>query len=315
MSLTKGKRAKGSTRREPAKSFTLSVEFAGISLHVIHPQRDTVTVLTPTCVPILGKVSTKHEDGDTGARHVPYLLMDLANLDQEVKPGLVADGPEFQVVRRLTREEIVFEPEELEAGIMLDPDPLPLPDLTVYKGRIALKEGMLSDIRPDDHPDLNVRTVLKGGALTATTVGGSSGSNPGAAHGRDWDKFEADWAGSIKWKRTIPGDSLTIRIRNWDTGNETPLTLSPISRGTKRVIELKLANLCETNPLEWKEFEPRFDKDDVDFKWLFRLFEAEDGGSVLEALKRNKLPYPILKPRAARTTGSSGCTPGQFTGP
>jgi hypothetical protein len=298
---------------QEAKDFTLSVEFAGICLYESRPQRESVGVLMPTCVPTPdGAVSTKHEDGDTGARHVPYLLMDLANLDQRVTPGLVGDGPQFEVVRRLGREELRFEFEPKEPGsrIQLDPDPLPLPDLSIYADRIGLRPHLFSDNPP---VELNARTILRGGKLTATIVGGS---DKGAGHPRqnpDWDKDPADWAGSIKWRRAIPGDSLTIRIRSWDTGQETPLTLRPVKRASGEVIELKIAILCENNPLEWKEFEPRFEKDDVDFKWLFRLFEAKDGGSLLKAIRRAKLPYPKLRPRGARTTGSTGCTGGQFT--
>jgi hypothetical protein len=302
---------------QTAKDFTLSVEFAGICLYVIDPEKERVTVLMPTCMPD-GRVKAEHEDTTIGARHVPYLLIDLANLGQSVPAGFVGDGPQFGVVRRLRREELFFEPEE-PRSIRLDPDPLPLPDLTVYKDRIRLKEGLLLDIRPNE--ELNVRTILKGGTLAATTVGGSGKGN--GSHGPDWDKYEVDWAGSIKWTRTIPGDSLTMRIRSWDTGQETPLTLRAIARAGGDVIELKIAILCENNPLEWKEFEPRFVKDDVDFKWLFRLFEARDG-SLLEAIGRKKyfgligskrFPYPLLKPRGARTAGITGCTGGQFTPP
>jgi len=305
---------------QTGKEFTLSVEFAGICLYVIHPQRASVSVLMPTGVPTPdGRVSTKHEDGDTGARHVPYLLMDLANLGQSVPAGPVGDGPQFGVVRRLTREELLFEfePKEPESRIQLDPDPLPLPDLTVYKERIRLKEGLLSDIPPNERPELNARTILKGGTFAATTVGGSGQGAGPPSQKPDWDKDPADWAGSIKWTRTtIPGDSLTIRIRSWDNpGQETPLTLRPVKRASGEVIELKIAILCETNPLEWKEFGPRFEKDDVDFKWLFRLFEAKDGDSLLKAIGRAKFPYPKLKPRGPRTTGNTGCTGGQLTGP
>ena len=298
-----------------ANEVTLSVEFAGLCLYVIHPQRETVSILMPTCMPTPdGRVKGEHEDKTKGERHVPYLLIDLANLGQNVPPGVVGDGPQFGVVRRLRREEIFIEPEE-PRSIQLDPDPLPLPDFGVYKGRIRLKESLLSDIPADALPELNVRTILRGGTLAATTVGGSGTSGGRPSQNPKWDEEPADWAGSIKWTRTIPGNSLTIRIRNWDTRQETPLTLTPVTRGGREVIELKIAILCENNPLEWKEFEPRFVKDDADFKWLFRLFEANDGGSVLRAIRRNEFPYPKLLPRRARPAGDPGCTGGQIGGP
>jgi hypothetical protein len=241
--------------------------------------------------------------------------MDLANLDQTVTRGLVADGPRFQVVRRLNREELEFGPEESTgSAIQLEPEVLPLPDLSLYKDRIRLND-LLSDIQPNERPEMTARTRLNGGTLTATTVGGSGNGGGRPGQNQDWDKDPADWAGSIRWTRKIPGSSLTIRIRNWDTGQITPVTLTAVKRNSGAVIELKVANLCETNPLEWKEFESRFDKDDVDFKWLYRLFGAKDpkhGGSVLRAIGRDKLPYPKLTPRGARTTGSTGCTGGQF---
>ena len=292
------------------KSFTLSVEFAGLCLYVIDRQKDTVvSVLMPTCVPTPnGRVKTEHEDKTNGARHVPYLLANLANFGPSVPAGLAGDGPQFGVVRRLSREELFFDPDAPESS-QVDPA-LPLPDLTVHKPNIRLQDGLLGDIRPNDHPELNVRTVLRGGALTAITLGGPG--SPVLPRNPNWDESEADWAGSVRWTRTVPGDSLTIRIRNWDTGQETPLTLRPVTRSDGPVIELKVANLCEENALEWKEFETRFDRRDVDFKWLFRLFAPNAGSSILAALGRKELPFPLLRPRGARTTGNAGCTGGQF---
>jgi hypothetical protein len=342
-----------------ANEVKLSVEFAGICLYVIQyaekfvpgeketkpPPASWVTVLMPTCVPN-GGVSAKHEDGDTGARHVPYLLMDAANLTaydkllDNVLPrgdpsnaelanrireafgppmpsGIVPDGPQFEVVRRLRREEIAFELAGSDEPIItLSPERLPLPDLSIYKLEgsgsppqrgIKLKPGLVDDNPPP--VELNVRTILRGGKLTATTISESGQGNVGIRRGPDWDRFEAAWVGSIKWERTIPGDSLTIQIRSFDGSQPTPVTLRPVEGN---VIALKLANLCETNPLEWRAFEPRFDKDDVDFKWLFRLFDAADGGSLLRAMGRFKFPYPHLSPRGARPTGYTGCTGGQF---
>jgi hypothetical protein len=295
--------------------FTLSVEFAGLCLYVIDDtsgrDKRNVAVLRPTCVPTPdGKGRGRHEDGTDGARHVPYLLMDLANLDQRVTtPGLLADGPKFQVVRRLSREEIFFGLDEPQGGIQLVPDPLPLPDLGVYKPSIGLRPGLLSKTPPGE---LNARTILKGGELAATTVGGPGKNNGG--HGRDWDKYDLDWTGSIRWMREkIPGDSLTITIQSWDTADQTSLTLKPVGRTSGPVIDLKIAILCETNPLEWREFEPKFEREDRDFKWLFRLFDAT-GGSVLDAVRGRgrEFPFPRINQRKPRTTGMTGCTGGQF---
>jgi hypothetical protein len=112
-----------------------------------------------------GRVKTEHEDKTVGARHVPYLLANLANFGQRVPAGLVGDGPQFGVVRRLNREELFFEPEGPTSD-RLDPNALALPDLTVYTDRIKLQDGLLSDISPNDLPELNVRTILKGGTFT-----------------------------------------------------------------------------------------------------------------------------------------------------
>ena len=299
-----------------ANEFTLSVEFAGVCLYVIddeNPTKTEVPVLMPNCLPTDGRDQGKHEDGTDGARHVPYLLMDLANLDPRVTtPGLLADGPKFQVVRRLSREEIIFGLPP--GGIELVPDPLPLPDLDVYKDTIRLKPNLLSTDPLKPPPiELQARTIVKGGKLEGTIVGGA-----GVGRKRDkWDEDAADWAGSIKWTRErIPGNSLSIGIRSLVTGEETPLPpLRPVNRGDAAIIELKIASLCETNPLEWKEFKPRFEKEDEDFKWLFRLFEARDGGTLLNAIRRVKLPYPKLTSgRRARTTGNTGCTGGKGGG-
>jgi len=287
--------------------FRLSVEFAGLCLYVIdRRQAPSVSVLMPTCVPTPnGRVKAEHEDKSSGARHVPYLLANLANFGQSVPSGLAGDGPQFGVVRRLSREEILFEPDE-RTSAEVDLDRLPLPDCGNDKGKIGLRDGLLRDVTRDALPELNVRTVLKGGALGATTGTAAAGGNP------NWDESEADWAGSLRWTRTVPGNSLTVRIRGWDSGEETPLALTPVNRGNGPVIELKIANLCEENALEWKEFEPKFERRDVDFKWLYRLFAPNVGSSILAALGKKELPYPLLKPRGARTTGNTGCTGGKI---
>ena len=319
--------------QQGANEFTLSVEFAGVCLYVIDDRRDEreVAVLMPTCLTTPNnEVKAKHDDGTDGARHVPYLLMDLANFDQGLAtPGLLADGPKFQVVRRLSREEIFFGLQKPWGAITLVPDPLPLPDLGVYRRDIQPKQLLLSQKPP---VELNGRTILKGGKLTATTIGGSDNEVGGLSQrakwdevarlSKDrnkWDKSPADWAGSIQWTREkIPGNSLSIEIRSWDKAEKDqppPLTLTPVQRNSDRVIELKIAVLCEDNPLEWREFEAKIDKGkkDVDFKWLFRLFDAtKKGSSVGTALGGGELPYPLLNPRGARTTGSTGCTGGQF---
>ena len=308
------------TMNQAAQRFTLSVEFAGICLYVIDDtiegdkREREVAVLMPTCVPTPdGRAGGRHHEDETdGARHVPYLMMDLANIVPGVTtPGLLADGPKFQVVRRLRREELFFEPQEpIGPVIRLVPDPLPLPNLTVYNDRIRLRGDPLAAIRPNDRLELNVRTILRGGTLEATTIGGAGvGQRRGG-----WDQNPADWAGSIRWTReNIPGNSLTIRILNWDNQQSTPLTLRPVTLGGRDVIELKIAILCETNPLEWREFAARFVRDDRDFKWLYRLFEARNGGGLNAVRGRGReFPFPMVTQRHPRTTGNTGCTGGQF---
>ena len=300
---------------------TLSVEFAGVCLYVIddRTQKRTVSVLTPTCLPN-DQVRTTHEDEDRGERHVPYLLMNQANFDPDPKkrvpPGFVADGPLFQVVRRLSREEILIKLNESQEPVALEPNPLPLPNLSVYNNEIRLKEGLLSDFKrlePDALPELSVRTILQGGTLTATTLDGTLGQK-----NRNWGDNPAGWAGSIEWTGTVP-EPVTIGIRSWATGREQqpPLTLWPVTIDGQKVIKLKIANLCETNPLEWWQFEHRLQRDDVDFKWLFRLFDPIDRKAHPRLLdvfggRGHKFPYPKLNDRPARTTGSQGCTGGQF---
>jgi hypothetical protein len=309
-----------------ANEFTLSVEFAGICLYVIHrvrkaapeetppPPTTHVSVLMPTCLPTPeNRVNPNHEDGEAGVRHVPYILMDLANLDPRVPPGLPGDGPQFGIVRRLRREEIVFELETSTGSVIqLDPDPLPLPELNVYD-RIGLHPDLFSDKPP---VALDVRTILRGGRLVATTIGGSGVGNRGLGRRRnDWNIHSASWAGSIRWERPIPGNTLNIRVRSLDTREDTSPPLTLTARDGR--IELKIAILCENNPLEWREFESRIAevKRDRDFKWLFRLFVATAGGRVLDAIGGRELPYPLVNPRGPRTAGYTGCTGGQFSLP
>jgi|SRR5215204_3070997 len=294
---------------------TLSVEFAGICLYLIHPEKKSVAVLMPTALPSPdGRISTKDEDGDDAARHVAYVRMNLANLDPNVPPGLVADGPQFEVVRQLRRAEIRLEPESSENFIRVEP--LPLPDLSVYRGKIELKKDLFADKdRFADNPpaELQARMMLRGGTLAATVASGSI-SPPKPGPDPDWDKSEFNWAGSVRWTCTVPGDSLTVRIVGFDGGAETSLRLVPVVRPTGRVIELKIANLCETNPLEWRDFEQKHVREDVDFKWLFRLYDPIGAPSIRAALNR-PLPYPRLARRGARTAGNQGCTGATDIGP
>jgi hypothetical protein len=322
---------------------TLSVEFAGLCLYVIDDSSGTrtVSVLMPTCVPTdwvdangvsTRVVDTMHADGDRGARHVPYLLIDPANLPLRDDQNVAA--PRFQVVRRLSREEIVINLES-QGPVKLDPDPLPLPNLNVYNGSMRLRNDYSSAftrLAGNDRPELSVRTILRGGTLRATTIDGSgkvvarSATTLGAQTNVNWEPGPADWAGWVEWTGTVP-EPFAIEILDWVTGQRRPLTLRPAVDGN-RVIRLKIANLCETNPLEWREFDHVVQTDDVDFKWLFRLFTIRDSHPNPRQLPqearlpdaigrpdangRPKFPYPRLTPRTPRTTGSTGCTGGQF---
>jgi hypothetical protein len=222
-------------------------------------------------------------------------------------------------VHRLSREEVLFPP--VGSAIQFIPPDLPVPDLSFYKPDIDLKGGQLSGTPPATRPELNARTILRGGTLTATSLDGNVGKPHATWHGAD----EA-WAGSIIWTQDIQtADPRLTRFKfdilDWGTGNQTPITLKPVARTvddvTQWVIQLKIANLCETNPLEWVEFQHRLQQHDVDFKWLFRLFDSTNKvkhPKLVDAVggPGRKFPYPRLKNRPPRTTGSTGCTGGQF---
>lgn len=293
------------------EDFTLSVEFAGICLYVIDPKKERVAVLLPTAN---GGINPTHEDGTDGARHVAYLRMDLANFDPNVPPGSVPDGPQFEVVRQLRHAEIRLEPEASEDFFRVEP--LSLPDLSVYEGKIRLKKNLFTDddLFPNNPPaELQARMMLTGGTLAATVAGGSI-SPPKPGRDPAWDTSDFNWAGSVRWTCTIPGDSLTIRIVPLDGSAEPPpLRLVPAVRGTDRVIDLKIANLCESNPLEWRDFERKHVRDDVDFKWLFRLYDPIGARTIRAALNRPSLPYPRLA--KTRTAGNQGCTGATDIGP
>jgi hypothetical protein len=78
------------------------------------------------------------------------------------------------------------------------------------------------------------------------------------------------------------------------------MTLFP-TPGSTPFIELKLANLCADNPLEWDEFAGHMIRSaDVDFKWLYRLLELKPAFPA-ERYLEHFLPHP--KPVGADKQG------------
>jgi hypothetical protein len=74
------------------------------------------------------------------------------------------------------------------------------------------------------------------------------------------------------------------------------------------VIDLKIANLCAHDPLEWSVFPERPVEHDVDFKWLYRLLQYNDGTPYCVRVRGADLPHPHRKHTTAGVRGGGGCT-------
>jgi hypothetical protein len=98
-----------------------------------------------------------------------------------------------------------------------------LPDLSIYNETIGLKTGLISDqpaCRAKRSHNLERRYARNGRRIRHRQMGPSR---------PDWDRFETDWAGSIKWTRKNYRGFLTIEFAV-GTREVNSSTLRPVTR-------------------------------------------------------------------------------------
>jgi hypothetical protein len=273
-------------------SFDLEVTFAGLCAFVPAPNNRRVTVLLPDARRDKGQ--PLHSDGTEGVPHVGYIRFDLSNLVDDI-PTDGHNGPTYEVVHRLDREDIDFNLPPAGAVRVA----LQLPKTEEFAPNLEVRPELMkgSDNR------LLARIILRGGKLTAS-AGITEFVFP-LQFAPDRPNHRGRFAGFATWKRALDADDLTINI-----GAHAPIQLKP--RNGKIVV--KIANLCSINPLEWDDLETRSGESvdrDVDFKWLYSLLQPKNRVQFSDLLHGISLPVPEAVPGPR---GSSGCM-GVETGP
>ncbi|HKG90861.1 MAG TPA: hypothetical protein VKA84_03145 [Gemmatimonadaceae bacterium] len=301
--------------------FTLRVQFTGLCLHVAHEDagRPEVAVLMPDGRKNPGEMLL-HEDTTTAVPHVGYLRVNLANVKladgATIHPGPrpgpngTDDGPPFELVYRFSRQTM-----DLGLSPQRDPNPgsIGLPDVQRLAPNVLRLRGDLFTSNVTSR--LLFRTVLHGGSFTSGDQGSDTWSIDGRLISPDAPPITGQFSGDVTWSRQVDdteehaAEELTIKICDFDGKNEVLLPLCAIGPENARVIELKLANLCSDNPLEWAGYDvPPIPTEDSDFKWLYQLLEPKDG-TWSQLLNGLVLPVPrrLSQPDDGLGSGPRGC--------
>ncbi|HYR10817.1 MAG TPA: hypothetical protein VEQ60_23765 [Longimicrobium sp.] len=286
----------------------LRVEFSGLCLYVYDAEKGKVGVLMPDCR--ADTADRVHPDTTEGAFHAGYLRFNLANLEgvpqtgaSPLPAGSDQAGPEYEVVHRFHFQQLEFVGLADEA--MAAPD-LGFPDFGEFAEDVALKPGMFGPTPPEE---LLMRAVLEGGAVQSARF--NTWKLP------DHLKPQSDYGGTFArratWTRTLAGETVTVRITPLHgEGDAVEITLRPA--GGEDTILLRVANLCEDNPLEWPEL-----KDDAkgppatddDFKWLYRLLDSTSQPFEERVPANAELPVPVLV-KNGQVAGVQGCLGGMI---
>ncbi|MET0398810.1 MAG: hypothetical protein ABW277_18610 [Longimicrobiaceae bacterium] len=270
-------------------AFNLEVTFTGLNLFVVHKDTGQVAVLQPDArMDQNPEGHLQHPDNSKGVPHAGYLRFDLAYLGIPVPAGdpplgQPGDPPRAEGIYRFKRQTLHF-------GLGADPvDPnptLPLPEFNKIGSTLQILPDLFGT-GPAKPPVM--RTILSGGSLAGGTAGPTFIlpqvlNAPGV-------KYESRFVTDITWTRSVAVDALTLTLHGFLAPGATQATipLKPVDG----MIKLKIANLCSVDPLEWtKDFGAEdINKDDEDFKWLYRLLQL-NGTTYPEKLLGSPLPIP-----------------------
>lgn len=260
----------------------VEVEFTGLCLYVHekdnqqqNPKITGVTVLMPDCRRSIAE--DLHLDGEHVEPHAGYLRLNLANLADFAKPiakGNSLDGPKFEVVYQFDREELKF---IVDGASAFDHESIGLPGFRKILGAgPELLPGITNGARPEE---LLFRTKLRSGKLRGLR---------GNAHWEVTSPVGTDQSGQysevVTWAHEIDVQDpsafrITLELASFDDNSTREIVLKPILEDVeggepKHVIQIKIANLCSTNPLEWDSLTTHVVNDnDPDFRALYRLFK------------------------------------------
>jgi len=282
-------------------SFTLEVVFTGLCMHLRHPNGKSGCVVLPDAR--VRDTDVIAADGEVLVPHVGYLRYNLADTDLDVplRVGVTHPGdpgsPDFEVIHRFNKEELDFGLADDPAGDI----ETRLPELERFAPDARPKPGLFTDDPPDT---LLMRCRLPGGSLTHFEMSGDVWRLSKTLN-RDGELHEGTFAGSVKWKRSVNADSLTLTLRPWKGPASATIRLKPREPGG--TIRLNVANLCSDNPVEWNELKIRemAGKFDVDFKWFYQLLELP-GTTFEDQIGDASLPCPMLIERGSPFRGTGG---------
>lgn len=265
--------------------FQLQVKLTGLCVFGIHGADKKIVVVMPdTRFRRDGRgavVPMRHADGDAAVPHVGYVRFNLANLSSTSATGVphtnIATAPPYEVTHR-------FNQESLDFGLAPDAQ-----DITNHELRLPnfddfapVKEPMPTAFGDDPAttpPSVLMRTVLTGGTIRSTGTMGEDWYFNGDLR-PDGQRTEGYYNGDVQWIRDVDANELTLTIKRFkpETGDSTvTINLKPTSVGSGRqIIPLKIANLCATNPMEWRELDMRQVRGaDKDFKWFYNLLQLK----------------------------------------
>src|SRR5215831_1236086 len=284
-------------------SFELQIEFSGLCLFVVSRDGRRVGVAMPDARRRPNTGTMRHPDGTLAVAHAGYFRFDLGDLRGDIPAATTpADGPRYEVVHRFDREELDLALPEDRSRVGVGE--LNYPDFRRIDEKIKIIPGLFSEERPPN--EVLMRMVLTGGSFTSHS-GGSNWTFP-TIETRSGAPYQGQFANYSVWTRTIDQDKLRLAITPFGNGKRTTVELTP----RNGMIQLKVANLCAENPLEWCELDIRSSGDeDLDFKWLYRLMKNPT--SVRPGLK-GELPVPVLDQTGGVAGKEVNCTGGLIDG-
>jgi hypothetical protein len=302
-------------------SFELRVTFSGLNLFLIQEDCTKVAVVQPDC-----RNESIHKPPHPGGgaqpiNHVGYLRFDLANLVTGIPQGTERTGPRYEVVHRFAHEDLSFGlPDtgsmsirtglprfERIAPVKTNSSTIPADECNGDKSLLEPVSGLFGV-----NKQVLMRTVLTGGTLEGAGI--TEWEFP-----KSFDSEMPDYTGNfpeeVTWTRIVNGDHLDLSLMPFVGGSGTIIRLKPAAVGGRQVVELKVANLCADNPLEWPEFDPVGNQpdEDLDFRWLYRILKPVSGKPIKDLIGNDPLPAPRRTGRGPR--GVENCIGGTIKVP
>ena len=300
----------------PGEPFTLEVEFSGLCLFLEEdPGKQRVAVLMPDARMRADADPPVHLDGTDAEPHVGYVRINLANLvdlaqaDPPIPEGAATNPfrlpPEYELLHRFDHQVLNFEADFAPEPMLLN---LAVPHFKDFAPGLELVPGLFTASPPGDA--LLMRTILDGGTLAVSQAPDPFVIPKAFGASADHAGF---FSSAVKWTRHVLSEAVVVRITDFadpDGPGQAAFALRPAAAGG--TVSLKVANLCSHNPLDWRELSTRPANDvDVDFKWLYRLFQPTVG-TWTAALAATGLPVPELA--NPLVSGSNDCMPARTSG-